>query len=399
MPNPSFNLIGINYQESKSVSNPNFRAESIAYFKALKAQKSPNTPFDIRIMVKAQYQSIPYPFVLGTSNGVDNFAYHHDMAVQFAADPDFRVIFNVYAGPLTRDSFALSRQSILQYAQLLKDLGVNLELSIGNELADSFGIQYGVASCTRSGTTATLVCTGAAFLTHVGDTFTFWNTAPSNWTGTYTVDSYDGNRTITFTVSNTLSASATGGIYSMGVVELNASLRQLATDIKAINPNQKVSVGEFNKVVNGVSNCADWTTNGRGDLDYVSMHLYPGTFKNILPPTETALMIALGPDHSYVSEFNFDSGSNTGKYLTERGVNLMRNIYHNLDVAGASRVVIWSWDTNLNQHNLDGSFHPAWFVLSTNNERMPLEMYGYSRSVISSRTTNSRTAVTERVSV
>jgi hypothetical protein len=395
MTEPSFKMCGLNYQEDKSKAVTGFRAASKAYFKTI---KSPNTPLPIRIMVKAQYQSIPYPFDLGTSNGLDNFAYHHEMALEFAADPDFNVIFNVYAGPLTKDSFALSRQSILAYTQLLKDLNVSLELSIDNELADSFGIQYGVQSCTRVGTTATLVCTGAPFLTHVGDTFTFWNTAPSNWSGVYTVDSYDGNRTITFTVPNTLSASATGGIYSMSPTELNANMRQLATDIKAINPAQKVSVGEFNKIVNGISNCTDWITNGRGDLDYVSMHLYPGSFKNALPSVELSVLQALGPAHSYVSEFNFDSGSNTGKYLTERGINLMRDIYKNLNAAGVSRIVIWSWDTNLNQHNLDGSFHPAWFVFTTRNGRMPLDMYNKTRNAVT-RTTVNRNTVPARTVV
>lgn len=367
---PSFFKVGLNYQESNTpasgVDTLTFRANSMAYFKKI---KSPNAPFPIRIMTRAQPQSIPYPFVVGDSDINGYFGTAYQTAVAFAQDPAFDVIFNINAGPLTIDSWEQSRQSALIFAQLVKDSGLKMEISIGNELADVYGIQYVGNSFARSNTTVTSSMI-SPFQTHVGDVFTIYG-AGTGWNQQWTVTSVIDSKHFTFEVPNTLSATTGGGVYSVSLHQLNQNYRDLAAQIHQINPNQKVSAGEFNKIVNGVSNIQDMMDNGIGELDYFSMHTYPNGFHTIWDSQLTAFM-NMFPNNTYISEFNGDSGNATGQWLQERGVNTMRDLYDRINAQGVKRAIIWSWDTNLAVHFTDGTFHPIWGPLVNNNGRIPV---------------------------
>jgi hypothetical protein len=367
----TFKAVGVNYVEADKKKWP----ADLATFKRI---KSPNARFPVRIMVWAKHRgSLPIPWEIGESDDYQNVARRREMALFFAADPDMDVIYNICAGPMTKDLWPLQRQSMIQEAQYIQSLGLPVELSLGNEMEAFFGIIYSITTLTRSGTTATLVLP-SAFPTHVGDTFTLYGMSSGSYNGVWAVASYDGHRTLTFTVPSGYASSATGYCLSITLPELYNSIRELATEIKEFYTVGPISFGCYNEVVNGVKPYDDLATNGLGGLDMVSVHPYPNTTGkplrvNKLNSDVAPLVAALGADKVYISEFNLSSSSIGGNMLGEAGINGMWSLLEAIDDLDIQKVIIWSWDSNLAVVQADGSYHPTWNVIRNYPGRLALD--------------------------
>lgn len=403
MAEPSFHFTGVNYTTGTDI------VADMAYFKSI---KSPNAPFDIRVMVYANSNAIPVPWVVtppdSTANsGNGNWTYHMQRALTFAADSDFRVVFNMYLGPTTRDKLSGVHDSLISAGLYVQSFGLPMELSLGNELTGTYGILYQGITTLQTAGVATITFP-SPFPTHVGDTFTLYNSNRTQYNATHTVIEVVNSNTVKInidpTVNNNFVNTCSG--YNISVVELQQWFCDTAADMKTAGITLPISVGDFNGPVNGVTPYEQWVLRGSsniGGLDYISVHPYPSatgrpSYTNKFPADATTFLTAFG-SKGYISEYNL-SGSSISVYKTEAAINNMRDMFAAMDALGVTRAHVWSWDTNLRVKNADGTYHPVWGVLATNNGRIPLAMFNLTRSATSGRTlTSGRTPVTGRTPV
>lgn len=401
-PELSFHVAGVNYTGFANVD------ADMAYFKSI---KSPNAPYDIRVMVAASATTLPIPWVVQTPDPTwnankGNWEYHLRRAQKFAADPDFRVVFNMYAGPTTRAKLVSMRTSLVQAALHIQDMGIPMEISLGNELTGTYGILFAIISLTQTGGVATLVA-ASPFPTFVGDTITIFNSTRAQYNATHTVIDYDGNATIKFNIDPATVNPGNGSLHNVTVQELQTWFCDTAQAIKDAGWHSgAISVGDFNGSVHGVTPYEEWIARGKnniGGLDLVSIHPYPAAKGNpayiqSFPADAAALFTAFG-NKSYASEFNL-SGFSVSGFSDQTNINSMADMLTTMNSLGVTRAILWSWDTNLAAKNPDGSFHPIWGKIITQNGRYPFRLYNKTRPQISDRLqVSGRTQVTGRTRV
>ena len=157
---------------------------------------------------------------------------------------------------------------------------------------------------------------------------------------------------------------------TLTVAQLNANLRQLATDVKAVYTLGSISYGcSTNSVA-----VADWVANGMGGLDHISFHPYGVT--NVFNQTVnftacdaaiTSVVSAFG-NKTYMSEFNVDS-SNAGvsRLKVAPSVSNMASFLSFIRGTGTPMFFPYTWVGYLNGDNqfaqlyTNGSMNPVWF--------------------------------------
>ncbi len=83
--------------------------------------------------------------------------------------------------------------------------------------------------------------------------------------------------------------------------QLRANLRSLATSVQAIFTNGDVGYG------NSCEFLSNWLTEGRGDIDQLSWMIYIDEENDVWKNNVDAMVAAFG-NHTYINEFNLDSG-------------------------------------------------------------------------------------------
>lgn len=386
---PSFGMAGVNYSVAVGGTDANWAAD-MAYFKSI---KDPNTPFTINIVCNNDKVSVPW--TVGTSNNNGNFADSRNCALFFAADPAFHVVFNIWYSPTTRDLYSAVTTAMVAEATYLQSFGLPIEISVGNEISGTYGLNFGISSLTQTGGVAT--CQAVSnFLTHVGDTITIYGSTRSQYNSTFTVTSVIDSKTFTFNVDSATVNPGNGTLISMEYLEFFNMAKAAATAIKTVYTVGKVSLAEFDGITHSVSPYAVIAAQGLGDLDYLAAHVYPSNLgtpaymKDMLTSSNSSsfapLVAALGTNKIVVGEMNL-SASSISNMIQNDAVQGMRILYNEMNALGIKRVVIWSWNTNLAMKNTDGTFHYAWGVVASNNGRIPLKMYNQSRQTVTGRPT------------
>ena len=296
-------------------------------------------------------------------------------------DAGFWVTWGTSQSPITASNWQALHDSIVAEAQYLQQQGIVVdEYEIGNEYEG--GIHISLNSLTQTGGLATATASKAhGFQT--GESVTIYGASPSGYNGTFTITK-TGSTTFTFPVSSGLSSPATGSIscYSMSITQLNANLRQLAADVKAVYTLGQVSYACYNNNVNGTSTYTDWITNGLGALDTLSIHPYGNI--NLANQTITdggytyveQMMQAFG-EKCYVSEFNLDAGSaNLDGFNTGASVEAMEHFYKDYLLKYLkpynSKAMVYMWSGYQNQDDefamqlTSGSLIQPWGVLIGN---------------------------------
>lgn len=360
--------LGVNYRGAQA----NW-ANDLAYFKSI---KNPNAKFPLRILAG----TISIPWSAGTSDGNGNFAFRRLCAQTFAADSAFNVIYGLNVGTITTHNWQAAHDAIVAEATYLQAQGIAVEFAVGNEYEGTFGIVFAVSSLTQTAGLATCV-TQAAHGFQTGDTITIYGANQSGYNGAFTITVINST-TFTFAVNSGTVTPATGTVnaISMSLATLNANIRQLATDVKAVYSLGKVSYGCFNNTVNGVSAYSDWIANGLGGLDLISIHQYPGVittgggYVKPLGPDPASMVAAFG-SKCYVSEFGLSgSSTNFAAMPTETAVNGMRTLYASLK-STVGMALVWAFSGDLDadnkfaMRNTDGTFNPVWDILLNDNKR------------------------------
>ncbi len=388
---------GVNY----AVAGADVDADMETFRKA----KRPGKRWIINIVLNNG--KVPIPWAIGVSDNNGNFWHGLEVALKFARDPDFYVVYNIYYGPTTADQWALARTAMLSAAAYIQQFNLPIEICIGNELTGTYGILYGITSLTQTAGVATLVA-ASAFPTHVGDTITIYGSTRAQYNTTFTVTNVISAGRFQFNVDPATVNPGNGNLFSLSVAQMNALIRTLATDMKAVYTAGKVSIADFNGLVNGLYSYDDWAANGIGDLDYLAAHIYPefaGKPKYVLPVLSSAFSNAFGPllstlgtNKVVVGEMNLSAGTLSG-ISTEAHITGFRTFYKDLVNLGLKRVVEWSWNTNLSLRT-SGKYNPQWGVIISNNGRIPICFLYLSRPSASSRTTTaSRTTAVGRPTI
>lgn len=378
---PSFRNPGVNY----AVAGADWAADAELFKTGRKFLRS---QFPINIVCNNDLVPIPYAGI-GTSNHNGNFADAHDAAVFFASDPVFDVIFNLYYGPTTRDGWKEASVAMVKYATDLQAYGLPIEISLGNEISGTYGLNFAIASLTQTDGVATLVLV-SRFKTHVGDTFKIYGSRRPQYNATHTVLSWDGNKTVTFAIDPATINPGNGTCISMEFSEWWTAALATARAVKAVYTAGKVSVGEFDGIVNGVHAYAHIAKVGIGRFDRIAAHVYPGLRQR--PPYVLAiptaadssavvpLVAALGASKVAFGEFNM-SASSLATLSAEASIHGMRQMYRDMDALGIQRATVWSWNTNLAMRDpITGAYNPAWGVLASNSGRISLAMFAQTRS-------------------
>lgn len=254
------------------------------------------------------------------------------------------------------------------------------EFEIGNEL-ELHG--NNLTSLTQSGGLATAVTTTPHGYT-TGQTVHVSRTTPSGYSGSYAITVVNST-TFTFSVSSSLASPATGlGIVSdLTIAQINANLRTIAADVKTVFP------GPISYAISGSSTAtADWITNGKGALDYLSSNLYSDydivrhRFNKSHEGVATSMKTAFG-DAWYLSEFNVEAGDADWPIVPDDDMEReLANMYQFFLGIGVTKAYLYQYrtylDSNTSNFNLrksDDTFRPAWNVLLTPNGSSGRRMY------------------------
>lgn len=185
-------------------------------------------------------------------------------------------------------------------------------------------------------------------------------------------------------------------------LQLQANLRQLATDVKAVYSLGKVTYATFNR---GNTCYSNWIANGKGNLDTISIHPY-GVY---VSPTNVDITNFTNSDISnwvtafgangYVSEFNLDSGApSTALVNSAYAVSRMATIYAAIRATGVSKALLFQWVGQYNTSNswaqlyTNGSMNPMWFDFFTSQPMF----YTPRAASVSRATTPNRAATPSR---
>lgn len=365
--------LGVNYKAPQASW-----AADIAYFNSISLRN-----------IRPNLTAVPIPWSAGDSSVPGSNAFWRLCAQTFKA-AGFFVTWGAGASDISASKWPSVHDALIDEATYLIDQGIAIDdFELGNEYEISSGCIKTAASVTQTGGVATVVMQRIHNF-QTGEVVTIEGATPSGYNGTFTVTVVD-TVTFTYSVSSGLTSPATGGIacYSVSIVQMNAFLRQLATDIKALpgwsDLGTKISYGGTIKSAGGVQSYQDWIDNGLGDLDTLSLHPYPGintngNYLNKIGNTgnlqNLITLIQAYPGKVYISEFNLDSNSATlANYPYEKAVTSMKALYSYLQSTGAPILIAYTYvgflglDNQFAMKNMDGSFHPMWDVLLGNHRR------------------------------
>ncbi len=348
--------LGVNYKASSA----NFAADT-AYFQSIGLTN-----------IRVHMPGTPTPW-----NSATNTVWRS--AAQTMHANGFWVTWGTTTGTMNASLWNAYHDSVVAEALYLQQQGIVFdEYELGNELEGA--INRAVTSITRSGSVATCTTT-TPHLFQNGESVTIFGATQADYNGTFTIV-VTGGSTFTYTVANAPSTPATGTIFcfSLSLPQLNANLRLLANDVKAVYHLGKVSYACYNNSVGGVLAYTDWIANGLGGLDTISIHPYgninlgtqsivDGGYKYI-----QSIMQAFG-SKCYISEFNIDGGaSNLNGFNTGATAEAMGHFYRDyilpLLSPYNSKALVYMWSPFL-ENGIDdfcmkptsGSLLPTWNLL------------------------------------
>jgi len=118
--------------------------------------------------------------------------------------------------------------------------------------------------------------------------------------------------------------------------QLRTNLRALATSVQAIFTNGDVGYG------NSCEFLSNWITEGRGDIDIVSWMVY--TDDENWKDNIDAMVAAFGADHTYINEFNVDSGGYV-HYSEDEAVQAagITEMIEYIKASGITRAFFYEW--------------------------------------------------------
>lgn len=365
---------GVNYKASQA----NWAIDK-AYFKK---NKSPNTPFGIRVHMPG----LPSSGINATWNSTA-YKIWRDCAAYFAGDPDFYVTWGPSFGNITETNWQSIHNAVVAEATYCQSIGLQLDdFEVGNEYEGATSPH--IDSITQTGGVATAITRSDN--THIfqnGDVVTIFDANPTAWNGTYTVTRIS-NTQFRFTCNSSLTPTINlnARAYSMSIASLNDKIRALATACRAVYPLAKgISYGGYNLGQNGYKCFDDWCQKGLGGLDSISIHPYGGINTTDLTRyqfgiEETSRMVdVLGENRVYVSEFNLD-GVGTGYPMGAAPDNLtpiwMKQMVNQLQECGIKMFMLYQYCGYLNGSNsfaggprTNGTMNPMWYAFFDSNAR------------------------------
>jgi hypothetical protein len=285
---------------------------------------------------------------------------------------------------ITEGNWQSHHDAIVAEAQYLQQQSIVIdEFQIGNEFEGA--LTSTITSLSQTAGTATVVTSGNHNFSD-GESVTIFNTNPAAYSGTFSITKINAT-TFTFAIDSGTSSPATatganattfGTCYSLTIPQINAKLRQLATDVKAVYTLGQVSYGCFNNQINGGTRAYDdWIANGLGSLDTLSIHPYGNVNLATISISNggyayIAEMVTAFGSRVYISEFNIDASSTNNSGITEaKAMAWMQSFWTTIVNSGIQKALIYEWceylstlktDYGYSQLRPDGSLHTQWFI-------------------------------------
>lgn len=318
------------------------------------------------------------PWSVGTSDSNGNHAFWRACA-QYFHNAGFWVTWGPSYSPITTSNWQSVHNTIVAEAQYLQQQGIVVdEFEVGNEYEGA--VRLTITSLVQSAGLATAVVSKPHQF-QTGDSVTIYGATPAGYNGTYTI-TVTNSTTFTFSVDSSLVSPATWAFaiycYSMSLTQLNANIRQLAADVKAVYHLGQVSYACFNQKLTpeNVFGYSDWIANGIGALDTISIHPYASI--NPLAQTITssgyayiAEMANAFGEACYISEFNLDgSSANLAAEPTPLEATQMTTFFETITNAGLSKALLYEFTPYLSRVVSDypfssvypsGAVNPMWF--------------------------------------
>lgn len=365
-----WNGLGVNYKAAQASWD-----KDITYFRSIGLR-----------YIRPHMPATNIPWSAGVSNGNGNYAFWRTCA-QYFHDAGFWVTWGPSYSPITTSNWQSVHDAVVSEASYLQQQNIAIdEFEVGNEYEGA--IRLTITSLSQAGGTATAVVSKAHRL-QSGDSVTVYGATPSGYNGTFIIN-YVNSTTFSYSVDSSLTSPATYAFaiycYSMSVTQLNANIRALAADVKAVYNLGTVSYGCFNQRLTPENVYAydDWRTNGLGALDTISIHPY-GTINAATQTVSTGgfayvdEMIAAFGDACYISEFNLDSiSADLATETTVTEATQMISIFAGITSGHVSKALLYEFAPYLNLSGSDipyaalypnGSMNPMWFDFFTSQPR------------------------------